>query len=235
MKAIILAAGLGKRLRPITNSIPKPMIKIYDKPILEYIVNDLVNFGFDEICIVIGYNGNQIKKYFRSGDKFNAKISYVIQKEYNGTAYAVMCAKDFVGYDKFLLHLGDTVNPDALKEHVNDMLEGKSDIDIISTKIDVSKAKYVGNIKTRGDYIVKITEKSPHSTSNLSWAGVALFKDNRIFKKIDELSLSNTGEYEITEAINNILSEGAVVKNHICKKSIDVGTSIGVKEARLYL
>ena len=64
MKAIILAAGLGKRLRPITNSIPKPMIKIYDKPILEYIVNDLVNFGFDEICIVIGYNGNQIKKYF---------------------------------------------------------------------------------------------------------------------------------------------------------------------------
>ena len=54
-------------------------------------------------------------------------------------------------------------------------------------------------------------------------------------KKIDELSLSNTGEYEITEAINNILSEGAVVKNHICKKSIDVGTSIGVKEARSYL
>ena len=52
--------------------------------------------------------------------------------------------------------------------------------------------------------IVKITEKSPHSTSNLSWAGVALFKDNRIFKKIDELSLSNTGEYEITEAIAKV-------------------------------
>ena len=231
MKAIILAAGIGKRLRPITNSIPKPMIKIYDKPILEYIVNDLVNFGFDEICIVIGYNGNQIKKYFGSGDKFNAKISYVIQKEYKGTAYAVMCAKDFVGYDKFLLHLGDAINPDALKEHVNDMLGGESDIDIISTKIDVSKAKYVGNIKTSGDYIVKITEKSPQSTSNLSWAGVALFKDNRIFKKISELNPSNTGEYEITEAINNTLSEGTVVKNHICKKSIDVGTPKGVKKA----
>ena len=72
MKAIILAAGVGKRLRPITNSIPKSMIKIRNKPILEYIVNDLVNFGFNEICVVIGHHGNQIKKYFGCGDKFSA-------------------------------------------------------------------------------------------------------------------------------------------------------------------
>lgn len=232
MKAIILAAGVGKRLRPITNSIPKSMIKICDKPILEYIVNDLVNFGFNEICIVVGHHGNQIKKYFGNGNKFNAKISYVIQKEFKGTAHATRYGKDFVGYDKFLLHLGDAINPDALKEHVGDMLGDESDIDILSTKIDISKTKYVGNIKTRGDYIVNITEKSPRSTSNLSWAGVAVFKDNRIFKKIDELNPSNTGEYEITEAINNTLSEGTIIKNHICKKSIDVGTSKGMKEAR---
>ena len=64
MKAVLLAAGRGTRLQPITNAISKQMIKIAGKPLLEYIIDDLVDHGYDEICIVIGHHGNQIKKYF---------------------------------------------------------------------------------------------------------------------------------------------------------------------------
>ena len=71
MKAILLAAGLGNRLLPITESIPKPMIKIADKPILEYILNDLITAGFDDFCIVVGHQANQIKNHFNSFYKIN--------------------------------------------------------------------------------------------------------------------------------------------------------------------
>ena len=80
MKAVLLAAGKGSRLRPLTNTISKQMISIAGKPLVEYIINELSGLGFNEICIVIGHNGNQIKKYFGNGDKFKIKIKYELKE-----------------------------------------------------------------------------------------------------------------------------------------------------------
>ena len=80
MKVILLAAGLGKRLEPVTSSLPKPMISVSGKPILEYIINDLKKSGFTDYCIVIGHLGEKIKKYFGNGAAFNIHISYVEQE-----------------------------------------------------------------------------------------------------------------------------------------------------------
>ena len=235
MKAVILSAGEGKRLKPTTDFMPKTMIKISGKPIIEYIINDLLKFGFNEICIVIGHRGNQIKSYFGDGTKLNAKISYVVQKELKGTANATNSARNFVCEEPFLLHLGDAINPGALEENIENMLNNDADINILSTPILPSKVSKVGNIETDGNNVIRITEKSPKSKSNLSWAGVAVFKSNFIFKIIDKLQPSLSGEYEITEAMNNALSYGFKIRNHVCKKSIDAGTMNGLEEVSKYI
>ncbi|MGI0009833.1 MAG: sugar phosphate nucleotidyltransferase, partial [Nitrosopumilaceae archaeon] len=144
MKAVLLAAGVGQRLRPITNSIPKQMISIGGKPLLEYIINDITSLGFDKICIVIGHHGNQIKNYFGEGRRFNATIEYVTQQEYKGTADATNYARKFVGKDKFLLYLSDTIIPKRLHEHVQYMLTEDSEANILSAKVSLEKMVRAG-------------------------------------------------------------------------------------------
>ena len=224
MKAVILAAGIGKRLGDLTKSLPKPMIRIFDKPILEYIINDLVKSGFDEICIVIGHYGEQIKQYFGNGERFDSRITYVTQMDYNGTADATLYAKDFVGNEMFLLHLGDAINPDALEKYSGDMFNDKTDASIISVKIEDSMKMNVGNIEVDGNNVIKISEKSQTSESNLAWAGVVIFKNIGIFEEIKKMTISPTGEYEITDAINMMILDKKIIRNYICETSIDVGT-----------
>ncbi|MBC8251115.1 MAG: NTP transferase domain-containing protein [Candidatus Nitrosopelagicus sp.] len=183
MKVVILAAGVGKRLGNLTENIPKPMIRVFDKPILEYIVNDLVNSGFNDICIIIGHYGEQIKQYFGSGEKFNVKITYVTQIEYNGTADATWYAKDFVNDEKFLLHLGDAINPNALRKYTKNMLDDEADVSIISVEIEDSMKKKVGNIEIDGNSVVKISEKSEINKSNLAWQELHFLKTVKFLRK----------------------------------------------------
>ena len=122
MKAVILAAGMGKRLKPLSDLVPKALLKIHGKPVLEYIVNDLIQNNFDEICIVIGHHGDKIQEHFGNGQKFGAKISYVVQPQLLGTANALNHASNFVGNEPFLLHLGDAINPNALQNYTKKLL-----------------------------------------------------------------------------------------------------------------
>ncbi|MFX1234248.1 MAG: sugar phosphate nucleotidyltransferase, partial [Promethearchaeota archaeon] len=108
MKAVILAAGKGKRLRPITATRPKPLIPIAGRPLLEHNILGLIDAGIDQILLVVGYKEEMIKDYFGSGkEKFNVNINYVTQEEYLGTAHATGYARDFVKNDHFLLMNGD--------------------------------------------------------------------------------------------------------------------------------
>tara|TARA_B110000438_G_C15789992_1_gene640227 strand:+ start:746 stop:1699 length:954 start_codon:yes stop_codon:yes gene_type:complete len=228
MKVVLLAAGLGTRLGSMTSCLPKPMIMISGKPILEHIILDLKNSGFSEFCIVIGYLGNMIKTYFGDGSSLNIHISYVEQKKFSGTASATKLSENFVSNDPFLLYLADTVIPENLKDILSKMIKSNSKISILSSKIDSSKIGNVGNIEIKNNFIVKITEKSFSSKSNLSWAGIAFFKGNEIFKIIKNLSPSKRGEFEITEAMNLTLNNK--IENFICDKYVDAGTISGILE-----
>lgn len=235
MKAVLLAAGVGQRLRPLTNSTPKPMLSIGGKPFLEYIINDITNLGFDKICIVIGHHGNQIKNYFEEGRRFNATIEYVTQQEYQGTANATNYARKFVGSDKFLLYLSDTIIPKGLHEHAQCMLTEDSEASILSAKISLDKIANAGNIEVDDGYVKNIVEKSSTSKSDLAWAGVALFRSNFIFQIIEKLTSSLRGEYEITDAMNLMLANNKIIKNHICNGYIDAGTPHGLIEATKFI
>ena len=108
------------------------------------------------------------------------------------------------------------------------MIKSNSKISILSSKIDSSKIGNVGNIEIKNNFIVKITEKSFSSKSNLSWAGIAFFKGNEIFKIIKNLTPSKRGEFEITEAMNLTLNNK--IENFICDKYVDAGTISGILE-----
>jgi NDP-sugar pyrophosphorylase family protein len=227
MKAILLAAGLGNRLLPITESIPKPMIKIADKPILEYILNNLITAGFDDFCIVVGHQANQIKNHFKNWNKSGIKITFVTQNSLLGTADALSCAKNFVHNENFLVYLSDTLIPN-LPNILNKIKNNDSDISLISSQNYSNPSNSIGNIVTTGNIVTHISEKSNSSNSTLAWAGIAFFKDNSIFDVIKKLTLSKTDEYDITEAMNLMLKNKKIIQNFTCDEFIDCGTLDGL-------
>ncbi len=230
MKVVLLAAGLGKRLEPMTSSIPKPMIMIAGKPIIEHIIVDLKKFGFTDFCIVIGHLGNKIKHHFGDGSTYDVCISYIEQENFSGTASATKLAENFVNEDSFLLYLADTIIPKNLEHYLQNMINSNFEISILTSQIDNSKIGNVGNVEIEKDHVLKITEKSIISESNLSWAGIAFFKNNYIFKIIENLQPSQRGEFEITEAMNLVLDTNKKIKNFTCEKYVDAGTISGILE-----
>jgi len=106
-KAVILAAGKGTRLRPLTLAIPKEMIRVGTKPVIEHAINVLKAGGIEEILVVVGRKKEAIMDYLGSGERLGVDISYRIQEELKGTAHAVYQGKDFVGNEDFAVIYGD--------------------------------------------------------------------------------------------------------------------------------
>ncbi len=235
MKAVLLAAGKGKRLYPVSENLSKLMIVINGKPFLEYVINDLISIGISDICIVIGHFGKQIKDHFGNGQKFGVNIEFVEQKELLGTANALYCVKNFVGKNPFLLYLPDTILSDSLTTYYDKIVKTNSEVHILVSKVSRENISNVGTIETDGNKIIKINEKSPHSSSNLAWAGIAIFRSNLIFNVIDKLSLSTRGEYEITEAMNEILNLKKDIEFQVSDKFLDLGTPKGLLEVMKFL
>jgi len=115
------------------------------------------------------------------------------------------------------------------------MLDDSSEISILSANIPINEIANAGNIESNNGYVTKIREKSVHMASNLAWAGVAIFKSNFIFKIIENLSSSFRGEYEITEAMNLVLDQNKIIKNHVCDRYMDSGTVNGLIEAAKFI
>ena len=125
MKAVILAAGKGTRMRELTNEIPKPMLKVHGKPILEHILEGLVAAGIRDVFTVTGFRAEAIEHYFGDGSKWNVRMSYGRQVVQNGTGKAPELARDFVGRSTFLLTYGDIlVRPETYRQMIHRFEEG---------------------------------------------------------------------------------------------------------------
>jgi glucose-1-phosphate thymidylyltransferase len=235
MKVILLAAGIGQRLQPITDDIPKPMIKIAGKPILEYILEDLLNFGFNDLCIVVGHEANQIKNYFSNWNKNSCSISFVTQNEYKGTAHAMYLAKDFVKNDPFLLYLADTIIPLDLNDKLSKMVSDVNSMSILSSKSFVNDSNSVGNVVVKDNFVKSISEKSESGETDLAWAGLAFFNDCSIFRVIEGLSPSKHGEYDITNAMDLVIKQNQIIRNYSCEKFIDCGTPKGLLDGLKFI
>jgi NDP-sugar pyrophosphorylase family protein len=115
-KAIVLCGGKGTRLRPYTYSIPKPMLPLGRRPILEFVVNNLKANGFDDILFTVGYLKESIMDYFRDGSEFGVSIDYMVEEDELNTAGSILAAKEFAGNDGFLVSMGDHLTTINLRD-----------------------------------------------------------------------------------------------------------------------
>ncbi|HXX87915.1 MAG TPA: bifunctional sugar-1-phosphate nucleotidylyltransferase/acetyltransferase [Candidatus Acidoferrum sp.] len=207
MKAVILAAGEGVRLQPITSTRPKHMIKIGGKTILERCIESLKTQGIDEILIVVHYMGDMIRQYFGDGQKFGVKIEYVEQKTPVGTGNAAAMAEQHLK-GEFLLVYGDLMFTGEAVKNVLDQHQKEKPTATMAV-IPVDKPEDYGIVELENDrYVKRIIEKPnrQEAPTNLANAGIYIFS-TEIFDKIKEISASSRGEWEITDAISLMLKQ----------------------------
>jgi len=160
MKAVILAAGEGTRMRPLTQNRPKVMLPITNNPILEHVVLAVKNAGINDFVFVVGYHSETIRNHFGDGSKWGIDIDYIEQKEQLGTAHAIGLAKGFVD-DRFLVLNGDVL---VESSYLQKLMKRKK-IVVLSAK-KVENPQEFGIIITHGDRVSKIIEKPKSPSSN---------------------------------------------------------------------
>ena len=208
MKGVILAAGKGSRLYPVTHIIPKPLLPLANRPTLYYAFDRLKEIGITEICIVVGENENYMKEALGDGSALGISLSYVRQTDPHGLAHAVGFAKDFVDGDSFVLYLGDAIYDAPLtKIAATYAAGGAANVNLVKAVEDPHR---FGVANTEGDRIVKLVEKPKNPESNLAMAGVYFFGP-QLWEVLPDLQPSARGEYEITDAIQLLINQGETV------------------------
>ena len=206
MKAIILHGGYGTRLGPLTLSGPKQLLKIANKPMSQFALEDIKNSGIYEIAIVIGdVYPEKVQEYYGDGSKFGVKITYVFQDKPRGISHAIGLCKNFIGNEKFVVYLGDNIMRKRLNEFVEKFSSSSHDCMILLS--EVNDPSRFGIAEFTNNKIVKIIEKPKNTNSNLAVIGVYFFT-SKIFEMIEKLKPSWRGELEITDAIQLLLEEG---------------------------
>jgi len=209
MKAIILAAGKGTRMGDLTASLPKPMVQVDGKPVLEHIVEGLRDeAGIAEFFIIVGWCGDVIRDYFGNGDRWKVQITYGEQKVQDGTGRAADPARDWIGTDRFLLTYGDILLRPPTDYGV--LVEAFQEEGVIAVKDGEDLTKGGAVILNEQGFMTDLVEKGglsevpPRAYYN---AGIYLLTP-RIFTHTAQLEKSPRGEYEFTDALKAIVRAG---------------------------
>jgi dTDP-glucose pyrophosphorylase len=210
-KAVILAAGRGTRMRELTADLPKPLIAVRGKPVLQHIVEGLRDAGIREFLIVVGYRGDTVRNFLGDGLRYNITIQYTIQTVQDGTGRVVDLARDFVGASPFLVSYGDILVDPTNYKHVVDLSNDVEALISVTRGEDVSKGGAVFvNEKME---VIDIREKAQPDKLTTRWynAGIYVFRPT-IFEFTANLQLSPRGEYELTDAIRALAQSGKKIK-----------------------
>jgi dTDP-glucose pyrophosphorylase len=210
-KAVVLAAGRGTRMRELTRDLPKPMIEVRGKPVLQHIVEDLRNAGARRFLIIVGYHAETVENFFGDGRHFNVAIEYAVQTVQDGTGRVVALASDFVGESPFILSYGDILISPANYGRVVNLPNNVEAIITVTRGEDVSKGGAV--FLNEQMELVDLREKPKPGEATSPWynAGLYAFRQS-IFEFIANLKPSQRGEYELTDAIRDLAHSGKKVK-----------------------
>lgn len=199
MKGLILCAGRGTRLQPLSNSQPKTLLPVANKPVLYYCIESLVKIGITDIGIVLNKTQERsIKNKLGSGEVFGVSLTYIYQHRPKGIADAVRAAKSFINKENFILLLGDNLIQEPLLGLKDSLAVQQVNGSIMLAKVENPQDYGIAEIK--GERIIGLEEKPTKPKSNLAVIGVYAF-DSSIFQAIHSISPSTRGEYEITDAI----------------------------------
>jgi glucose-1-phosphate thymidylyltransferase long form len=209
MDAVVLAAGEGTRLRPLTEDKPKGMVDVAGQPILTHCFESLVELGADRLVVVVGYMKETIIEHY--GDEYaGVPITYTHQREQNGLAHALLTAEEHVD-DDFMLMLGDNVFRANLGDVVRRHQEERADAAFLVEEVPIEEAGRYGVCDTNqyGE-IVEVVEKPADPPSNLVMTGFYTFTP-AIFHACHLVQPSDRGEYELSEAVNLLLQSGRTI------------------------
>jgi glucose-1-phosphate thymidylyltransferase len=212
MKALILAAGQGTRLRPVTLTMPKPLVPVANKSLIIYALDVLKNADLTDIAIVVNSLESPIVTALGDGSALGIRLTYIVQEEQKGLAHAVSLCENFVGNEPFCLFLGDNIFQDKMQGLLRDF--HKTDAEATIAVGEVSDPKRFGVAELDGRYVKRVVEKAPNPPSNLAIAGVYLFRPS-IFNSIRQIKPSWRNELEITDAIQHLIESGRKVQPYI--------------------
>ncbi len=208
MKGVILVAGLGKRLRPLTFTTPKPLIPVAREPVLLRAVEILKDAGIKEQILVVNpTNEVKFREFLGDGSKLGIEVRYAVQEKPLGLAHALRSARDLLENEDFVMYLGDNI----ILEDISEFIENLIDHDAVIALKRVDDPRRFGVAVVEGDEIVHLVEKPEKPPSDLAIVGLYAFKSS-IFKAIDSIEPSWRGEYEITDAIAKLVEWGKKVK-----------------------
>jgi dTDP-glucose pyrophosphorylase len=205
---VIAAAGQGTRMMQLTKNKSKHLIRVNDKPFLSYVLDNLLEAGYDEFILVVGY-GSELMEEFLKEYKYKAKIVNQFEilgpkEKMYGTACPIMCVKDIVGNKQFLSIYGDNLYSVAdLKRMQKD-----DNFNYVAGLIHENPEKY-GVLMTEGDNLKEIIEKPKEYVGNLINTGLYKFTAD-VFGKLSLIKKSSRGEYELTDVISLLAKEGKV-------------------------
>ncbi|HRI44391.1 MAG TPA: sugar phosphate nucleotidyltransferase [Fimbriimonadaceae bacterium] len=233
MKGVVLAAGKGSRLYPVTHHVPKPLLPLANRPTLEYAFDRLKEMGVRDVCVVVGEAEAQMKAALGDGSAFGIRLDYVRQSEPQGLAHAVGFTRDFVDGDDFVLYLGDAIYGSGFEAYAARFRDsGCANLNIVKPVPDPSR---FGVANVEGERIVKLVEKPKEPESNLAMAGLYFFGP-QIWDVLPDLQPSARGEYEITDAIQMLVDRGESVLAGVYKGTwFDTGTLPSFLETSRFL
>jgi len=210
-KAVVLAAGRGTRMRELTAEVPKPMIEVRGKPVLQHIIEGLRGARIDQLLLIIGYRADAVRDFFGDGSRYNVAIKYTTQTVQDGTGRVVDLGHDFVSNRPFILAYGDILVDSANYKRVVDLPDDVEAFLTVTRGEDVTKGGAVF-LNEEMD-LVDLREKPKPGEPTSPWynAGLYAFRPS-VFDFTVKLKPSPRGEYELTDAIRDLAQSGKKVK-----------------------
>jgi glucose-1-phosphate thymidylyltransferase len=209
MKALVLAGGTGTRLRPLTFSMPKQLIPVAGRPVLEHCLENVRALGVREVGIVVGDHADQIIEVFGYGARHGLRITYLHQDRPAGLAHCVLLAREFLGDDDFVMYLGDNVLVGDLATAAAEFCEQRPAARLLVAK--VSRPSCYGVVELGADdAVLSVAEKAEEPPSDLAIIGVYFFT-SAIIGAAERIGPSARGELEITDAIAGLIGAGLPV------------------------
>ncbi|WP_372912658.1 bifunctional sugar-1-phosphate nucleotidylyltransferase/acetyltransferase [Salinigranum sp.] len=204
MHAVILAAGEGMRLRPLTRTRPKPMVPIANRPLLEYVLEAVADAGIEDVVLVVGYKRERIQSHFGDGNDWEVDLTYAVQEKQLGTGHAVAQAEPYID-DEFVVLNGDRIIDSSLVSRIAD---DTTPAPAVAIRRSETPSAY-GVVSLDGNRVVSVDEKptGPALTSDLINAGVYKFTPS-VFDAIQRTD--TVGESPITAALDRLAAEGSV-------------------------
>ena len=208
MKAAVLAAGRGTRMRGLCSVVPKPMVPLANRPILSIIFSRLKLMGVDEVALVVGFEAEKLRELIGDGSRYGMNVTYIRQEEQLGTGHATLLCEEFVAGEPFVLVFGDII---TRRDNYAVMAElfNSAECDAVLSVFPVEDPSNGAAVEVKDGRVVRIVEKPPPGTMLNAYnnAGIFIWPPG-IFDMIRNLELSPRGEYEFTDGIISFMDKG---------------------------